>query len=106
MDGGVGNLESGQTLFDAVRSGKKNFAGVMFELTARRKCFNYQPHLKARSADDWGGTYWDRDVAMLEGGIAHYRPGKENRYSVDGRSATLVQMWVEQNAHESWSLPF
>ena len=104
VDGGVGDVQTAVTMMPKVLNSSKNACGLIFELTCKHKLHNYSAYLRERT-DDVGGTYWDQEVAMA-GGIAHYRSGKENRYSVDGRNATLIQLWVEESALETWNRPF
>ena len=104
LDGGVGDVQTALTMMHKALNSNKNACGILFELTCKRRFLNYAAHLKTRT-DDVGGTYWDEEVTMA-GGIAHYRAGKENRYSVDGRNATLIQLWVEESALETWNRPF
>ena len=104
VDGGVGDVQTAITMMPGVLDSGKNACGLIFELTCKHKFFNYAAYLKERT-DDVGGTYWDQQVAMA-GGIARYRAGKENRYSVDGQNATLIQLWVEESALDTWNRPF
>ena len=106
VDGPKGDVETGMPLFRGVAAGTKNQSGLMFELTARRKMYSYAKHLKTRADEELGGTYWDVHVTMELGGVAHYRTSGENRYCVDGRNCTLIQLWVEEDALVGWQRCF
>jgi hypothetical protein len=103
VDGGIGDLNTGLTLYSGCVDSNKNAAGLIFELTCRREFFNYDAWKATRRENDLGGTYWDTWIAMERQGIAHYKSGKENRYCVSGVNATLVQLWIQDDALTQWN---